>query len=335
MKVFAYPDVLKFGALRNAGAQFKRDLVEAQTEMVTGRLSNRNTIRNLSGRLGDAHLVRRDLQQIEQRSTSISLGLNRASLIQRSLDQIRDSVGSIPEDMRSALGRGDERALESQRISARSSLDSVIAALNIQQGRRFLFSGDAVDRAAVGGSEDVIAGVRAALSGAATAADANAALDAYFGAGGGFETTIYKGGGGQASGVEIAPGDDVRVELRADDDAFRNLIRGLAIGAIADETGLSGAERRMFLEDAARDMANGVEDVAFLTAENGLKEQRLENARARMVAEEAVFSNSYFEMAGADQYEAATRAQSLEAQLQTTYTLTARLSNLNFVNFIN
>ena len=54
----------------------------------------------------------------------------------------------------------------------------------------------------------------------------------------------------------------------------------------------------------------------------------------RLDAEESVMNEAYSAVAGRDPFDAASRAQELEVLLQTTYSVTARLSALNFNNFI-
>lgn len=334
MQVSAFPDIRKFGALRERGAELKRDVATAYQELTTGRLGTAETVRNLNGRLGDAHLMRRELDLVDVKKSTIGLALGRASIAQNSLDQVVNSVGSLPEEMRAAVARGDDRSVRTASQTARASLDQVVLALNVRQGRRFLFSGDAVDRPAIASTSTIVDAVRAAVSGATTAADVSTALDTFFGSGGGFETTVFTGGSGSSSPVELSEGDRVAIEPKADEKAFRELIRGLAVASIADEFTLSADDRKATLDGAAIAMVNGLEESAQLIAGVGLTENRLETTQSRLVAEQSVLTQAYNSMTGRDPFDAASRAQELEALLQTTYTVTARLAGLSFNNYI-
>ncbi len=334
MQVSTFPDVLKFSALRDRGAELKRGVADAFQELTTGRLSKAEATRNLNGQLGDAHLVRRQIDQMEVRKSSFALGLGRAEVVQNSLDIVLQSIGSLPEDLSAAVGREDERALNLNADEARSSIDQVVSALNVRYGSRYLFGGDAVDRPPVASSEDILASISAAVAGATTAAEVTTALDAYFAPGGGFETDTYLGGTGDLPSVELSDGDRVQIERRADSEAFRDVIRGLATAALANDLGLETEERNAVIAEAGAYMSGGLEGTAVTIASVGLAEQRIETAQARINAEQAVMNETYNAMTGRDPFDAASRAQELEALLQTTYTVTARLSALNFTNFI-
>lgn len=334
MQIQSFPDSLKFIALRERGAELKNEVADAYLELTTGKLNNANISQRLNGRVGDAQLLRREIENANTRVTSLDLGAGRAALIQSSLTQIVDSVGSLPEEISSALGRGEERALELASLDARSSLDSVVSALNVRQGRRYLFSGDAVDAPTIPSAQGIVDGVRAAIAGLTTAADIDTALDTYFGAGGGFETTNYAGGTGDAPALELSSNDQVDIQTRGDDEAFRELIRGLTMASLVGESTLDAEEQEAFAEDANGLIISGLDNVATVIAETGLVEQRIEEAKARNETQTATMTDAYNAMVARDPFEAATRAQELQVQLETTYTVTSRLSQLSFANFL-
>ncbi len=330
-----FPDVLKFGALNDRGAEIRRGVSEAYEQLATGRKSRENIIRDTNGRLGEAHLALRDLQRIEQKQTSFSQGLGRASLIANSLDLIVETVGALPEEIQAANGRDDAEALRLRAVQAESNLESVVSALNLQQGRRFLFSGDAVTTAPLPSAEEILTAVETAIGAATTAADVETALDAFFADGGDFDTTLYQGGAGTAAGVEIAEGDIVTVEIKANDAGIKDMIRGLALTALLDDVALAdAAEDDALVADAAAALVSGLDSSATLVANAGLAANRIELAQSQIAAQQSVLSEAYNVYAGIDPYETATRAQELEIQLQTVYNVTSRLAGLSFNNFL-
>ncbi|MBI1393834.1 MAG: hypothetical protein GC152_13935 [Alphaproteobacteria bacterium] len=334
MQVSSFPDVRKFSALRERGAELKREVSNAFRELTTGRLTTEDSIRNLNGKIGDAHLMRRELDKVEIRKGSFSFALTRASIVQNSLDLVVSSIGSLPEEIRSAIGRQDQKSLEISEQTARSALDQVVSALNVRHGSRYLFSGDGVDAAPIASAETIINSVRTASASATTAADLNVALDALFGPGGEFESTLYRGGSGELPPVEIAEGDRVSLSTKADDQSVRDVIRGLVTAIVTDDLGLAVSERDEVLRGSGDLMVKGIDGVSRNIASIGLAEQRLDTARMRLIAEESVLNDAYNAMTGRDPFDAASRAQELEALLQTTYTVTARLAALSFNNFI-
>ena len=71
-----------------------------------------------------------------------------------------------------------------------------------------------------------------------------------------------------------------------------------------------------------------------LRAELGAAQERISVAQDAADAESNTLQRTRNDLAGVDQYEAATRFTALEAQLESLYTVTARLSALSLTNYI-
>ncbi|MEM0924182.1 MAG: flagellar biosynthesis protein FlgL, partial [Pseudomonadota bacterium] len=63
-------------------------------------------------------------------------------------------------------------------------------------------------------------------------------------------------------------------------------------------------------------------------------EQRIEVARVRNLSEEEFLSRARLSIIGRDQFEAAAEFTALEAQLESIFQITARLSGLTLNNFL-
>ena len=74
--------------------------------------------------------------------------------------------------------------------------------------------------------------------------------------------------------------------------------------------------------------------VITVRGEVGVLENRLETARTRNSVETDTLAMARAEMVGADPFETATRLQMVQTQLDTFYTLTARLSQLNLTGYL-
>ena len=62
---------------------------------------------------------------------------------------------------------------------------------------------------------------------------------------------------------------------------------------------------------------------------------QVEASSARLKDREVVYSTRVDALVGVDSYEAATSITALETQLQASYAVTARLSQLSFLNFMS
>ncbi len=328
------PDVLAHSRLARIIADMKSRADTARTEAVTGRYEDITTAVN--GDIGGAHLVLKAINDAKAYQTSLSLAESRAAQTQATLSNLTNQSRTVATDALSFLNRGDDESMKTSAADARASLSVMFASLSVSIGGRALFSGDAVDRSPLADVEDLIADVGAILAGSPDAATADAALDAYFNdPAGGFATTIYQGGAGDAPMVEIAPGVRVSASVKADNQAIKDVMRGFAVLANFDQMpGGSAAERQAAMVSAAELVIDAEGDLVNLRAAVGVAESRISGSKSRYEAEETVLTNVFNQKTAKDEFEAASALTALETQLEASYIMTARLSQLNLANFL-
>ena len=66
----------------------------------------------------------------------------------------------------------------------------------------------------------------------------------------------------------------------------------------------------------------------------GAAEARIATVKARNIAEDSSLAIQFNELAGVDRYEAGLRLSDIEAQLETAFYTTARLSRLSLTNYL-
>ena len=188
--------------------------------------------------------------------------------------------------------------------------------------------------AALAPSSALLADIASIFAAAPDAAQLEADLDFYFNdPAGGFATNIYLGGAGDLYSIEIAPGERVGLTARADAAPFKDALRGLAVAAVAGSAPQS-AKRDEALAAAGQRLSLANNGVTELRAGIGVEEKRAADARARLDAEETAFNVAYNERTSRDPFEAASRLAALEAQLEASYAMTARLSRLSLTNYL-
>ncbi|WP_312860661.1 flagellin [Neoaquamicrobium sediminum] len=75
-------------------------------------------------------------------------------------------------------------------------------------------------------------------------------------------------------------------------------------------------------------------DLANQQGATGITQQRIERANDRMSMQVDLFTESLTEMEGVDPAEASTRVNSLLAQIEISYSLTARLQQLSLLRYL-
>ena len=221
--------------------------------------------------------------------------------------------------------------------AARDGFASIVRALNVKAGNQSLFAGAATDSAALADPGAMLADIRAAVAGATTVADVQTAVAAWFDAPtGGFATMGYLGDTGPALTRRVDPDETLRIDARADAPAIRDLLTAAAVAAIADDPGitLSDTDRAGILRDAGTRLMTGSDPLVRMRAALGSIEGRLEELGAAQSAQISMLQISRNDMTAADPYDTATRLQTVQQQLETHYTLTARLSRLTLTDYL-
>lgn len=326
MTSIGYPDLLRFATLNRPTLELRQQLTDVSKELVTGRKSD--LARDLGRNVGDYNLVSKALADIEASQNRLALAGNRLDATELPIKALRENLTGYAAETQSILltsGKADEVT----RNAAESRINSVFSALNSSFGGRFLFSGDAVDRPPLAGADEFFTALEAAIGGATDEVSIDTAITAFFADGGDFDTLIYQGGTGDAASVQLSSGDSLSYNTRANDPAFKSLLEGYTRIAYA-------------AEEISPDYLNGAVDQLFsaetllLDQESFIGEQQSKLATALELSneEKVILGESENDYAGVDPFDAATRLQNLEIQLQAAFTVTARLSQLSLTNFI-
>ena len=294
-------------------------------ESVTGQYAD--LTKHLGGRIGDAMVGKKALTDIEDQRSLLGIRQGRLDLVQKSLSGIQDRVGGLATQMLSALGTGDYHGQSVVARDAKAALTDVFSALNGRHGDRFLFSGDETATQPFSGTDQLLSDIRAIAASAADTTDFETQLDDYFqSATGGWQTSIYRG-----TSVSTDPDS-----VTATDPALVELISGLAVMA------LSGSEDNIALfsqnpeivQSSAERVNSGITALVNLRADVGIIQERVAKSLESLDTEETILNGIYNNMAGRDQYDAASELKQLEASLESAYVLTSRLSNLSLLNFL-
>ena len=307
----------------------------ARQETVTGLLADPAAARG--GRVSELLGLEQSLAEIAQYREIIGLASSRASVIQGTLDALRELAVEFHVNGQTVLDANVGAARETISASARQALGAAISALNVSFGGRRLFAGDAGNTQAVAALEVFMSASVTILEAGPTAGAAYANLSNEFSAAGGlFEATFYTGGSGDAPATEVARGERLDFAPRADEAPVRALLRDLATLAAAfdPDNAIPESERRGLAEQAIAGLRNNVGQLVGMAGRVGVAEERMATVQARHQAAQTVLNLAYLKLAGRDQFEAAAELTQLETQLQTAFLATVRLANLSLVNFL-
>ncbi len=158
-----------------------------------------------------------------------------------------------------------------------------------------------------------------------------------------FEATFFNGSPLQQSGGAATPRLKSQIDknttlsygIQANDPAFTDVLRGLSMIAAIDVSTIGDGEAYdAWMSNAISALSSGVSGLIEVEAKLGSQQQALDERISAQVSLGDVFNSRINNLEGVDLYEASSRILLLETQLQATYTVTSRLSNLSILNFL-
>lgn len=326
-------DLAQAHVLRRESTALKSQLRTLSAEVTTGRAAD--TARAVSGDLVPLAAIETSLN----RAGGYRAATAEMAVFLQGMQSVLERVDGIAQDLSTSLlttaNTGHATMLAAVATEAGQRFDSAVSALNTRLGDRTLFSGVETGRPALAASGAMLDAVAAAAAGATTATEVETAVRAWFAGPGGFDAMGYLGGAPPAA-LPISPEDSVAVEVTAADPAIRDTLAGLAMAALLDR-GLPSAlhaERIELARLAGERILGAQTDRATLAARVGTAEARVEQAAQRNSAEVSALEIARAGILSVDGYDAATRLEATQTQLETLHAVTARLARLSLVDFL-
>ena len=326
-------DLSQMLQLRRDTVRVRQDLATATQELSSGKHADLGNA--VSGNYGPLVAIDRQLSALDGFETNAAEATLFADAAQLSLGQVKDMGGDVGRRMMGIKPSDMTTLKEMYATEANEAFASSVAALNNTVAGRAIFAGTATDGRALASADDIMGDLRALVNGETTAEGVVGLVETWFGAGGGFETAGYLGSTKDLTGYEVADGHDVEVAVRADDTAIRDQLKGLALAALLDGSGITDTgELAELANSSASTLLSNESKMVALQAGIGSAQERLENAVVRNASERSSLKMARSEIVEVDPYRVATDLQNLQTQLETIYTITGRLSGLSLTNYL-
>ncbi|MDZ4136963.1 MAG: flagellin [Paracoccaceae bacterium] len=257
--------------------------------------------------------------------------------MQNTLSVLDALSNEIAPALLGAANSGNAATIAILAQDASQKFDSAVNALNTRIGDRTLFAGVAIDGPALADPETILAALEAAIAGAGavTANDIAAAVTNWFADPAGYATAGYLGGDG-LSALAVSADDRVNLTLTAADPAIGDTLKGLALATLLDRGLLASnhTERAALAQKAGAALIQSQTDRTEIAARLGTTQARIEAASVRNDSERSALEIARAGLLAVDPFEAATRLEATQSQLEALYAVTARLSRLSLVDFL-
>lgn len=330
-------------------ARLQKSLIEAQTELSTGRHADVGL--KLGGKTGTAVALRQEQARIESIISSNQLVSTRLKTSQVGLDAILSGA----ETFLAALVRAQSNPDEVQSVvqDAKAGLEAVLGTLNSSLDGQYVFAGINSDvkpfesyfSASTPASRQAIADAFQARFGMSQddpavadipAADIADFLDNQFAAE--FADPSWGANWSAASDQNvrnrISRTELVTTSANAGQQPFRDLISALTMVADLGFENLNEQARQEILGKAIEKVGGATKGVINIQAELGLTQQRVTSSIDLLTLQKNLVVTSIGTLEEVDDTEVSTRLAQLLTQMETAYALTKRISDLSLINFL-
>lgn len=334
MSSLSLGDLAQSFMLQRRGADLKAEMSRLNAELTSGQVSDVKAV--LAGNVSYLTDIENDLNTLGGFKIATAEAAQFADATQISLERIYDTTSSLSTAILTASASAVGPVLEQISVDAENDLDAIVSALNTSSGGRSLFAGTATNSAAMSNADTILSALRSATAGAQSPDALIDAADTWFDDPAGFSATMYQGSDQTLAPLRVSDTDTVTMDTTADAEEFRALIRSVALTAIASDPsfGFSGDSIREVFSETGKSLFENQADLTALQANVGSAQERIETIATRNATEETTLAFAKGALLQADPYETATKLEEVQFQLQSLYTVTARMSDLSLVNFI-
>lgn len=259
-----------------------------------------------------------------------------AAAAQNALERIDGLVTDVGPGLLSAASLDPIGITGAQGAEAEAAFETAIEALNGRFVGRALFAGTDTTGTALASAADILAALQTAIAADTTAADVETTVETWFAPGGGFDTLGYTGSADPLAPMRIGEGASVTLGITAEDAALREVLTGLALGALVRTAPAASDpdERADLARRAGERVLSSQSGLAALRAELGVAQRQIEEASVRTASETSTLDIARNLLLAADPFETAARLSNVQAQLEAFYAVTARTSRLSLTEYL-
>jgi flagellar hook-associated protein 3 FlgL len=337
-------------AMRLTIGRGQNEIQKLNTEIVTGRYSDIGLA--LGAKTSNSVTLNSDVTRLNSILDSNALVTQRLSASQSALDMMSDAAQQMLEAFIAVNGSDDANRLLIAQRDVESALGAYTIAGNTSANGEYLFSGINTNTQPL---EDYLA------AGSAP----KAAFDATFLGHFGFAQDDPAAAGitvpqmenfisnvleptftGAAWNTDWSSASDTNVSSRilknevvdsstnANSQGMRNFALAAVIGVELLNSPISAEVRTAVNASAIKYAGSAVTGIDNQRSTLGVSENRITKANTALESQLRIITLHLGEIEGVDAYEASTRMNSLLAQVETSYTLTARIQQMSLMNYL-
>ena len=345
----AFPSTASIAeASRLTVLRLQSQLTDAQKEVSTGRYADVGQTLGAS----TAQTV-----SLRQEQTRLQAMMDSNGLVSTRLDSTQAALNSIGQDAQSFLdqlaGANNGNVQSLLQSEAKTSLSALVGTLNTQVNGAYIFAGinadvkpvAAYDQSPPGANQQAVADAFSATFGFSqsdpqvaniSASDMQNFLDTSFSdmfTESGWKST-WSSASDQNVRSRISNSELIDTSASANADPMRKLASAYTMLADLGTANLSSVAFQAVVKKASTLTAEAIQGLADVQANLGSAQQRVTAANSGMTIQSDLITNHLNGLEGVDPYEASSRLTSLMTQMETAYSMTARLQKMSLLNYL-
>lgn len=323
----------QFTSMRNSGT-IKSELSRLAESLSTGQVTDVSA--TLGGQTTQLSGINYSLGQNDGYSQIARETGMQLSTMQIMLEKVDAERRQTSADLLILNNVSTPQQVDVAATAARGAFDSMVISLNTRLADRSLLGGVETETAVLASADDMLADLQAAIGGATTTAAIGAAIDFWFDdPAGGYATMGYLGDTGALAEKRLSADRVFEIDARADDAGIRDVLKGAAFAAMASDLPAIDQQTKSELLQASglRLLASG-DGLVAMQSRIGFVEARIEQTTVELTAQRTALGMAKNDLISADPFETASRLSAVQLQLETHYSVTARLSQLSLLGYI-
>jgi flagellar hook-associated protein 3 FlgL len=335
-------------AMRLTIRQSQNDMTQASLEATTGVYADIGV--SLGGKTAQSIDLTRETSRIDAILGSNSVAEGRMTASQDALSNMSTAAQDFMNQLIALRGNKDSTSAALTQQKATDSLSSLIGAGNTAVNGQYIFAGTNTDvQPLTDNSAAATTAIQTALTaystglgvptsqltGAQMTTFITTKVEPMFAASGaGSQWNQWSAASSQNLTSRISNSEVVDTSTNANGPGMRYLALAATVTTALSGLTLSSDAANAVTDQATSYARQAVDGLNEQASQLGLSQSRATKADDALNAQKNIFNNSIVDLQGVDPYEASTKVNSLETQLQTAYTIVSKIQQLSLVNYL-
>ncbi|MDJ0929504.1 flagellar hook-associated family protein [Breoghania sp.] len=334
---------------RSVLMQQASNLAKLQTELSTGRKADVGL--DLGSGTGEAVMLRSEYNRLNAIMDTNALVAYRLDVSQAAL---ADLVSTAEDFLSTLVGVSDSSGSAAVAQSEdEAGLDLLVSRLNTQLNGSYIFAGLNTDVSPIveyygtpeGSNQTAVDTAflnyfgfaqNDAAAASISATEMENFLDTDFAAL--FDDpawgTDWSSASDQSIRSRISTSELAETSVSANEEAFRQLAEAFTMVADLGTEGLSEGAYSAIIEKEISLLGEAIAGITDIVVDLGTAQERVSNASERLAIQTDILNERIVELENVDTTETAVLLETAVTQMETTYTVTARLSELSLINYL-